>query len=185
MPGTQLNNLAVSIRAVRDAVESKLRMGQAGGAGPTEVAALQALERGLEELRVMWENLEGQSESILDERQRYADLFEFAPDAYLTTDPFGAISEANVAAAILLRATSAYLIGKPIEIFVPLDERRTFRRELIELIGGGGGVRKSWGGRIAPSGGGDAVTVEFSVGGIRRPGRPMHCLCWLLRPVPG
>lgn len=45
----------------------------------------------LEELSVAEEELRQQNEELEAERQRYKDLFEFAPDSYLVTDINGTI----------------------------------------------------------------------------------------------
>jgi PAS domain S-box-containing protein len=67
------------------------------------------------------------------ERQRYQDLFEFAPDGYLVTDAKGTIREANRAAAELLRAPQANLVGKPLTTYVARDERAAFQSQLALL----------------------------------------------------
>ncbi|KZL51846.1 transcriptional regulator [Nodularia spumigena CENA596] len=67
------------------------------------------------------------------ERQRYQDLFEFAPDGYLVTNTEGIIQEANLAAAQLLNVSRQLLVGKPIVNFVRLEEREPFRSELSQL----------------------------------------------------
>lgn len=74
------------------------------------------LQMALEELDVMWEELQGQAEILLREHQRYAEFFEFAPDAYLITDAGGSIREANRAAKELLHAEN--LAGQPLLQFV-------------------------------------------------------------------
>ena len=67
------------------------------------------------------------------ERQRYQDLFEFAPDGYLVTNAEGIIQQANLAAAQLLNLSRQLLVGKPIFNFVRLEERQPFRFELNQL----------------------------------------------------
>ncbi|KYC41732.1 transcriptional regulator [Scytonema hofmannii PCC 7110] len=67
------------------------------------------------------------------ERQRYRDLFEFAPDAYFVTDTKGIIQEANCAAVKLLNALQQYLVGKPISNYVALEDRQSFRSFLTQL----------------------------------------------------
>lgn len=67
------------------------------------------------------------------ERQRYHDLFEFAPDGYLVTNAEGIIQEANLTAAQLLKVSKHLLLGKALINFVPLEERQRFRSELIHL----------------------------------------------------
>jgi PAS domain S-box-containing protein len=68
-----------------------------------------------------------------DERQRYRDLFDFAPDAYLVTDLVGIIQEANHAAATLLDSPMPSLVGKPIATFFRLPDRQSFRSILNQL----------------------------------------------------
>jgi two-component system phosphate regulon sensor histidine kinase PhoR len=57
---------------------------------------------------------------------RYAETFEDAPIARLITDRFGVVREANRAAAILLDATQPWLVGKPLTMFVPPEDRPAF-----------------------------------------------------------
>jgi PAS domain S-box-containing protein len=68
------------------------------------------------------------------ERQRYQDLFEFAPDSYLVTNNTGVIREANRAAARMLNVLPEFLIGKPLINFIPFEERRSFRHKLNQLL---------------------------------------------------
>ena len=63
----------------------------------------QELEVAAEQLRQQNEELTFSRVEIEKERQRYLELFEFAPDGYLVTDGRGNIREANRAAADLLR----------------------------------------------------------------------------------
>jgi len=67
------------------------------------------------------------------ERQRYSDLFEFAPDAYLVTDVNGHIQEANAAAGRSLNIARTDLIGKPLTVFIAESERQAFRSQLSQL----------------------------------------------------
>ncbi|HBY80229.1 MAG TPA: PAS domain-containing sensor histidine kinase, partial [Cyanobacteria bacterium UBA11148] len=48
-----------------------------------------------EEVRLQNEELIVARQAIEAERQRYRELFEFAPDGYLVTDIYGLIQEAN------------------------------------------------------------------------------------------
>jgi PAS domain S-box-containing protein len=67
------------------------------------------------------------------ERQRYQDLFEFAPDGYLVTNTDSLIQDANHTAAHLLKTSKQMIIGKALTNFVPLEERPRFRSELMHL----------------------------------------------------
>lgn len=64
------------------------------------------------------------------QQQRYEDLFEFAPDAYLVTDTNGKIQEANLKACNLFGVSQKYLIGKPIFIFIAQPNRKSFRTQV-------------------------------------------------------
>lgn len=107
---------------------------------PLLTAAFEELRVTLEELQVaeeeLWqqyEELETACHLVEAERQRYRDLFEFAPDGYLVTDPAGTIQEANRAAALLLNIAPQRLIGKPLGVFISPEERRAFRDHLTRL----------------------------------------------------
>jgi PAS domain S-box-containing protein len=73
----------------------------------------------------------GLESSLLDTlRQRYLDLFEFAPDGCLVTDASGVVLEANRAAAALLKCSKEYLVGKPLAFFMTGEYRPLFYRRL-------------------------------------------------------
>lgn len=104
------------------------------------VQAFEELRTALEELRVAEEELRQQNEQLAIARQqveverlRYEELFEFAPDGYLVTDTNGKILEANRAAATVLNIPKNFLIGKVLTNFIPEEERRAFRSQLIRL----------------------------------------------------
>ena len=86
-----------------------------------------------EELRQQNEELEVARASLEVERQRYRDLFQFAPNGYMVTDAAGTIREANRVAALLLRVEPRFLTGKPVLSFVAEDARPAFRAELNQL----------------------------------------------------
>lgn len=102
--------------------------------------ALGELSNALEELRVTMEELQCQEELIAArqavelERKRYEELFDFAPDGYLVTDVEGTIQEANRAISELLSVRVAFLIGKPLTVFVPAAEQQKFHTQLIQSI---------------------------------------------------
>lgn len=93
-----------------------------------------------EELQVAAEELYQQTEVIAAtrtqieaERQRYQDLFEFMPNAYLVTDTQGKIVEANRAASTLLNVHPSFLANKLLINFIPVEGRRAFRSRLAQL----------------------------------------------------
>jgi PAS domain S-box-containing protein len=61
--------------------------------------------------------------AIERERQRYQDLFEFAPDGYLLTDAVGTIQAANQAAATLLSVSEARLVGESLIDYIAEPDR--------------------------------------------------------------
>ena len=105
-----------------------------------ETEAFNEISTALEELQVAEEELRQQNSELADaralveaERQRYQELFEFAPDGYLVTDGYAMIREANRAAAALLNVSQQFLVGKPLSNFIPSKERRAFRSQLNRL----------------------------------------------------
>jgi len=99
---------------------------------------LEDLHTALEELHVAEEEQYQQNETLAAarltaeaERQRYQELFDFAPDGYLVTDPEGIIQEANRAAAALLGVPQPGLLDKPLTGFIAEEERQAFRAFLL------------------------------------------------------
>ena len=77
--------------------------------------AFQELHNSSKTLQLAVEELYQQNEQLIQtqnfldiERQRYQDLFESAPDAYLVTNPSGTIHEANQMAAKLLNVSKQF-----------------------------------------------------------------------------
>ena len=85
-----------------------------------------------EEMRVQNDALGAAGQSLEAERQRYRDLFEFAPDPYLVTDLSGVVLEANQAAFALLGLGPRSLVSKPLVVFVAPEDRLAFHTGLTE-----------------------------------------------------
>ncbi len=149
--------------------------------------AFAELETALEELRVAEEEMRVQNEQlaiasiqIQAEHQRYHDLFEFAPDGYLVTDSAGLIREINCAAANLLNASQAFLIGKPLTNYIELKQRSSFRARLNQLQTTD--KLNEWEVLICPRRAA-TIDVSLSVAIIRDlQNRPMS-LRWLMRDI--
>jgi PAS domain S-box-containing protein len=105
--------------------------------------ALEKLAATVKDLRVVGEKLHQQNEELIAnrsiveaERQRYKELFNFAPDGYLITGPTGIIQEANIAIAELLNLSQNDLAGKPLAMFVVPEDRKTLGVKLNHLAQG-------------------------------------------------
>lgn len=95
--------------------------------------ASEKLQLAAEQLIYQNQELATSRRAVEAERQRYLELFEFAPDAYLVTDAEGTIREANRAAAALFNVPQNYSIGKSIAVFVLEENRQNFYKELNSL----------------------------------------------------
>jgi PAS domain S-box-containing protein len=135
------------LEAARDRLDALSQQGREFLPEYREVIAeiLRKANAALEELQVTSKELQRQNEELLDlqnrlerERRRYQDLFEFAPDGYLVTDPEGVILEANQAAARLLNRRPEYLTEKPLINYVAPWDRETFYTHLERAVQGEG-----------------------------------------------
>ncbi len=106
-------------------------------AAPWSEEALQELHTAHEELRVTEEELHAQADNLLGmqseleyERRRYLDLFNDAPEPYLTTDANGLILEANRRAVQLFDVRDAFLRGTPVPSYVSAEDRSVVRDAL-------------------------------------------------------
>lgn len=134
--------LTQQIEAVRQRADALQDHAKRSPLPPSEILhdCLEELNTALEELKVAEEEVRQQNEELIDiraalevERQRYKELFDFAPDAYLVTNIAGKILEANRAATNLLKISQKYLQGKLLINFIPEHQRRAFRFQLMRL----------------------------------------------------
>ncbi|MGZ3331020.1 MAG: ATP-binding protein [Gemmatimonadaceae bacterium] len=97
------------------------------------LATIEELRLTEEELRVRSEALAASRNALVEEQIKYRELFDFAPEAYLTTDLYGTIRDANVAAGRLLGADPKALVGKALPSFFEESARKEFPHQLDQL----------------------------------------------------
>jgi PAS domain S-box-containing protein len=133
-----------------------------------------------EELRTQNEELTSAREALEAERQRYCNLYDFAPDAYVVTDAGGVILDTNQAACTLFNISPSHLVGKPLVVFVRERDRATFHTRLAEVDVTG--RLSGWELRIWPR---EQGPVDTEVTVAIAPGErdPSRVLWWLLRDV--
>ncbi len=107
-------------------------------ANNSEPDIVEQLSTALEDLKTTSEELRLQNEALISarvtlelERQKYRELFEFAPDGYLITNCGGTIKHSNQAASLMLGVASTRLIGKPLTVYISPSDHSDFFR-LIE-----------------------------------------------------
>ena len=87
------------------------------------------------ELEIQNEELREAQQALERSRDRYSDLYEFAPVGYLTLDRKGTILEANLTLATLLGIERAKLIDRPLSRFIVSEDQDVYyhhRRRLFE-----------------------------------------------------
>jgi PAS domain S-box-containing protein len=119
-------------------------------------------------------------DAVERERQRYRELFDGTPAAYLATDMYGQVREANRRASRLLGATSRSLAGQPLVSFVDAEHRVGFRERLARADRLHD--EPPWVLRVRARGG-EPVTVAVSVSVSGGPEDPTG-LRWLLLELP-
>jgi PAS domain S-box-containing protein len=97
------------------------------------LATIEELRLTEEELRVRSEALAASRNALVEEQIKYRELFDFAPEAYLTTDLYGTIRDANVAAGRLLGVEPKSLVGKALPSFLEESARKEFPHQLDQL----------------------------------------------------
>jgi PAS domain S-box-containing protein len=133
------DDFADQVRTFRNHSNAKVkrdyrqRSSQYNGSDQNLQEAFEELQIAEEELRQQNEELVNTRQTIEVERQRYRDLFNFAPDGYIVTDQHGTIQEINRAALSLLHIAQRHITGKPLASFVAQRERGNFRKRLAQL----------------------------------------------------
>ncbi|MGA2285588.1 MAG: PAS domain S-box protein [Dehalococcoidia bacterium] len=91
---------------------------------------LERLQAAQDDLRRKDDEVQRARRETERERQRYYNLFEQAPDAYIVTDTNGTILQCNRAGADILGRKIEQITGKSLPAFFARDDRRAFRKLL-------------------------------------------------------
>jgi PAS domain S-box-containing protein len=78
------------------------------------------------ELEIQNEELRSMQQVLEESRNKYSDLYDFAPVGYFTIDEKGVILEANLTGAYLLGRETRTMVNKPFSRFVIPDDRRIY-----------------------------------------------------------
>lgn len=89
------------------------------------------------ELELQNEDLRHAQAELEESRRRYADLYDFAPVAYLTVSEQGLIVEANLTAANMLGVARGELLARPFSTFVVPEDQGTFYLHRKRLLATG------------------------------------------------
>jgi len=132
---------------------------------PEELSPDQAV-RLIHELQVRQIELERQNDELRrsqaeleKSRNKYADLYDFAPVGYLTLDAQGAIVEANLTAATLLGVERSQLLNRSFTHFLVAADRQLFRR----LLNNGLSMKEQQGEVHVRGGNGDARVMLVDI----------------------
>jgi PAS domain S-box-containing protein len=140
--------------AARSTVKRSLRpLGPQARAGTRPSAAAATVKSGAEfqrvvhELQVHQEELEAQNEELRETQQlleasrdRYADLYDFAPIGYITLDGKGHIREINLTGATILGRERSRLLDTLFSVAVAKDDLSVFHSHLRQCQQGSGPV---------------------------------------------
>jgi diguanylate cyclase (GGDEF)-like protein/PAS domain S-box-containing protein len=187
LPDQRGNNLDQQVGRMRSqlAAIERERGGRAGSAGISHStedlrAAIEELYVAEEEMRLQHEELLSARSELEDQRRRYEELFQLAPDAYLVTNPLGIVREVNRAAAGLLGVEPRFLLGKPLMTFIDGDDRPDLRA-LINTFGSATHVA-DWSLRLMPRDG-TPIAVSVSASAARDVRNELVGIRWIVRDV--
>lgn len=141
-----------------------------------------------EEIQVAIEELQQQNRELLRlqqqlsaERDRYRELFDLVPNAYLLTSSDGTIREANRSAASFLNVAQRFLIGKPISLFIAAEQRAMFRQQISQLEHSE--RSQDWELPIQPREG-SRFMATTTVSAVTNSQGELCCLRWMMRRLP-
>ena len=135
-----------------------------------------------EELRLKQEQWAEVQERLRQERLRYQDLFDHAPDPYLVTNAAGVIQQANVPASALLRSPKESLIGKPLLVFVADTHKRVYLNQVARLGTPAGSFVRNWELTFQPTGGA-SLSASVNVTAQRDSRHQVVTLRWSIREM--
>jgi PAS domain S-box-containing protein len=142
--------------------------------------AVEELTATVEELHAINDDLAQSQQVALETQQRYQELFDGVPEAYLVTDLAGLILAANRAAATLFHLDHAQLHGLPLAVLMARESRPSFRTQLAWLRNGA--EVREWVLRVQPRHR-SAVPVVCQVSPARDVQGQLTGFRWLLRDL--
>jgi PAS domain S-box-containing protein len=120
------------------------------------------------------------------ERNRYRNLFDFAPDGYLVTDDTGAILDVNQAGAVLLCSEKEPVVGTHLVDFISGEDKADFQSRFNAIL-----EKKledsiprlgEWEIHLAPAGREPFPTAVTTILLREKPGAPVQ-IRWMFRDV--
>ena len=90
------------------------------------------------ELELQNDELRRAQEELAASRDRYADLYDFAPVGYVTVGEKGLVQEANLTSAELFGVDRGALLGQPLSNFIAPEDQDVFYRHRREALAGSG-----------------------------------------------
>ncbi len=125
----------LEVSALRKQAEQRVlsRPKASSDAPPDATALLHELQVHQVELEMQNDELRATQSALEESRNRYADLYDQAPVAYLTSDSRGAIVEANRVAAALLGVPGERLLKSPLSRYVADEDRSLLARHLRQV----------------------------------------------------
>lgn len=183
MPATEL---ALVIQQLRHQI-TLLQQGFQPQSGELGEGLLELLSSILQELQFAEAELERQGEDLQNtqellrlEQQRYQELFDFAPDAYLATDSQGNIQAANRAAVAMLGQEHQRLMQTSLLNFVAPESYSSFYCDLPSIPAND--RRQEWEMRICPHQG-KPFDASLAVTRLINPGDQVEIYRWLIRDI--
>ena len=120
-------------------MRKKLRKADTVTPAVVDAADTQAMLHDLDvhrlELEMQNRELREAQGQLEESRNRLADLYDFAPVAYVTLDPMGKILEANLTAAAMFGIERGNLVGKFATTLVTVADRRALRDHIRRCFG--------------------------------------------------
>ena len=111
---------------------------QASGQKQCNISGIQSLLHDLQvhqiELEMQNRELREAQQKLEESRDRYADLYDFAPVGYLTLNPKGIIQELNLTAAALFGRTRLGLIKAPLALLLAPGQIQQLEEHLRKII---------------------------------------------------
>lgn len=137
----------------------------------TALEEVRVAQEQLVESRVRIDHLQAE---LRQEKQRYWQMFDAMPDAYVVSRPDSTIIEVNRAAAQLLNVSQRFLVGKTLSVFV-CENRSDFLDAGNRIASDGGSLQVSL--RLRPRERAP-LTIAATVSGEG------DALRWVLKPAP-